>query len=241
MDRSIYLSMTGAKTALLRQELVAHNLANASSTGCRAELDALRSVPLRGEGATTRAYALSANIGHDDRTGPVESTGRPLDVALIGRSWLSVQAPDGTEAYTRNGALHVDATGLIVTQAGWPVVGDGGPLTVPEGASVEVSPDGRISATIGEAAPVVIGRLKLVTPQAPLTRGLDGLFRSAEGELPADANARVQSEALEGSNVNTIETMAAMIALHRHFEQQMKALEGAEQRGQTAARLLSPP
>ena len=100
--------------------------------------------------------------------------------------------------------------------------------------------DGTLSATVGSARPQVLGRLKLVTPEAPLQRGGDGLFRAADGaDVPADAAARVQSGALEGSNVSAVETMVAMIAAARQFEQQLKMLQGAEQRDQGAAKLLS--
>ena len=118
MDRLIYLSMAGAKATMQRQDSLANNLANASTTGFRAELQAFRAVPVRGDGASTRVYALESTIGHDDRAGPVQSTGRPLDVAVEGKSWLAVQSLDGTEAYTRAGALHVSAEGQLVTPGG---------------------------------------------------------------------------------------------------------------------------
>jgi flagellar basal-body rod protein FlgF len=241
MDRLIYLAMSGAKATLQRQDTLANNLANASTTGFRAEMQAFRAVPVRGDGATTRAYALESTVGHDDRAGPVSTTGRALDVAVQGKSWLSVQALDGTEAYTRAGSLQVNAEGQLVTPTGLPVLGDGGPITVPANASIDIAPTGQITATVGSNKPQVVGRLKLVTPEAPLQRGTDGLFRSADGaELPNDAAARVQSGALEGSNVSPVETMVAMIAAARQFEQQMKMLQGAEQREQSAAKLLTP-
>ena len=75
MDRLIYLSMAGAKATLQRQDTLANNLANASTTGFRAEMQAFRAVPVRGDGASTRVYALESTIGHDTRPGPVSSTG----------------------------------------------------------------------------------------------------------------------------------------------------------------------
>lgn len=240
MDRLIYLSMSGAKASMQRQEVLTNNLANASTTGFRAELAAFRAVPIRGDGATTRAYALETTTGYDDKSGPVTPTGNPLDVAVQGKAWLAVQSLDGTEAYTRGGALQVNAEGLIVTAAGLPVNGDGGPITVPAGATPEIAADGTITAKVGNQRPQAIGRLKLVTPEAPLTRGVDGLFRAPDGDLPADATARVQSGALEGSNVSPVETMVAMISAARQFEQQMKMLQGAEQREQNASKLLGP-
>ena len=240
MDRLIYLAMSGAKATLQRQDLLANNLANASTHGFRAELQAFRAVPVRGDGASTRVFALESTVGHDSRSGPVQATGRALDVAMQGGAWLAVQALDGTEGYTRAGALQVGTDGQLVTAAGLPVLGDGGPITLPPNAAVDVASDGSITTQVGNDPPVQAGRLKLVTPSGALARGEDGLFRAAEGELPADADARLQSGALEGSNVSPVETMVAMIAAARQFEQQMKMLQGAEQRDQAAARLLSP-
>ncbi|MEI6026717.1 MAG: flagellar basal-body rod protein FlgF [Betaproteobacteria bacterium] len=240
MDRMIYLSMAAAKATMQRQEVVSHNLANVSTNGFRAELSAFRAVPVRGDGASSRVYALESTVGYSNAPGVVQTTGRPLDVAVKGNSWLAVQALDGTEAYTRAGAMEVNAEGLLTDLQGRPVVGDGGPLTIPANAQVEVASDGTVSAKVGRERPQPLGRLKLVTPEAPLQRGTDGLFRAAEGDLGADPTARLQSGALEGSNVNAVESMVAMISAARQFEQQMKALQTAEQKEQSAAKLLAP-
>lgn len=240
MDRLIYLSMSGAKAALQRQDSLANNLANVSTNGFRAELQSFRAVPVLGDGASTRVYALETSIGHDIRPGPMQTTGRPLDVAAQGNAWFAVQALDGAEAYTRAGALQVNAEGQLVTTSGLPVLGDGGPITLPTNANVDIASDGSISAQVGNGRPQQVGRLKMVVPEEALTRGTDGLFRAADGDLPAVPEARLQSGALEGSNVSPVETMVAMISAARQFEQQMKMLQGAEQREQGAARLLAP-
>ena len=240
MDRVIYLAMAGAKATMQRQDVLAHNLANASTTGFRAEMTAFRAVPVLGDGASTRVYAIESTPGYNPEPGPVAATGRNLDVAMKGNAWLAVQGADGTEAYTRNGALDVNAEGLLVTRTGQTVMGDGGPITLPPQAQVLIGADGTLSATVGNGRPQGVGKLKLVTPEAPLQRGEDGLFRAADGaDLPADASARVQTEALEGSNVSPVESMVAMIAAARQFEQQMKMLQTSQEREQSATRLLS--
>ncbi len=239
MDRLIYLSMSGAKATLQRQDSLANNLANVSTTGFRAELQAFRAVPVRGDGATTRVYALESTIGYNNAAGPVQTTGRSLDVALTGNAWLAVQGLDGTEAYTRAGALQTNSEGQLVTLSGLPVVGDGGPIQLPPNASVDISADGLITTKLANGRPQQAGRLKMVTPEAPMARGTDGLFRPGDGnDLPADTTARLQSGALEGSNVSPVETMVAMISASRQFEQQMRMLQGAEQREQAASKLL---
>lgn len=240
MDRVIYLAMAGAKANMQRQDVLAHNLANASTTGFRAELTAFRAVPVLGDGASTRVYAIETTPGYNPDPGPVAATGRNLDVAMRGNAWLAVQAGDGTEAYTRAGALDVNNEGVLVTRAGLQVVGDGGPITIPPNGRVLIGGDGMVTATVGNGAPQGVGRIKLVTPEAPMQRGADGLFRAAGGDdLPADATAGLQTEALEGSNVSPVESMVAMISAARQFEQQMKMLQTAQEREQSATRLLS--
>ena len=241
MDRLIYLSMSAAKATMQRQEVLAHNLANASTNGFRAEMAALRAVPVQGDGASTRVYMLETTVGYDDAPGVVQTTGRPLDVAVAGKSWLAVQALDGTEAYTRAGALEVNAEGTLVDVAGRPVLGDGGPIAVPPNASIDIANDGSVSARVGNGRPQNVGRIKLVTSEDKLKRGDDGLFRAASGDpLDPDPNARLRAGALEGSNVSAVETMVAMIAAARQFEHQMKMLQNAEQKEQAAAKILAP-
>jgi flagellar basal-body rod protein FlgF len=239
MDHLIYLSMAGAKATMQRQEVLANNLANASTPGFRAELTAFRAVPVLGGGASTRVYAIESTPGYSNEPGVVQPTGRNLDVAMKGNAWLAVQALDGTEAYTRAGSLDVNAEGVLVTKNGLTVLGDGGPINVPANAMIGIGADGTVSASVGNAKPQAVGRLKLVTPEAPLTRGTDGLFRAGEGDLPADATARLQDGALESSNVSPIETMISMIAAARQFEQQMKMLHNEQEKEQGAAKLLS--
>ncbi len=240
MDRMLYVAMAGAKAAMQRQDVVAHNLANVSTNGFRAELTAFRAVPVLGDGASTRVYTVESTPGYSAEPGPVNATGRALDVAMTGNAWLAVQGRDGSEAYTRSGALEVNPEGLLVTTAGGlQVQGDGGPITVPGNAEVLVAADGTVTAKVGGGRPQAIGRLKLVAPEAPLQRGDDGLFRSPQGDLSADTSARLQAGALEGSNVSPVAAMVAMIAAARQFEQQMKMMQTAQEGEQSANKLLA--
>src|SRR5688572_9752896 len=105
MDRMIYVAMSGAKQTLYQQANVSHNLANVSTNGYRAQNTAFRAVPVIGEGAPTRAFVVDSSPGADLTPGAIQQTGRDLDVAIEGSGWLAVQAPDGSEAYTRSGAF----------------------------------------------------------------------------------------------------------------------------------------
>ena len=237
MDRMIYLSMAGAKAAMQRQDVLSNNLANVSTNGFRAELQAFRSVPVQGGGASTRAFALETSIGYSDAPGAITPTGRNLDVAMQGNAWLAVQAVDGTEAYTKAGSLDVNAEGLLVMRNGNPVLGDGGPINIPPNSTVEIGGDGTVSVRSLTSAAHHRG-----PPEAGHARGAkrgdDGLFRAPDGDLPANPAARLQDGALEGSNVSPVETMVAMISAARQFEQQMKLLQIAQTQGQQSSKLL---
>ena len=239
MDRMIYLSMSGAKATMQRQDTLANNLANVATPGFRAELQSFRAVPVQGSGASTRVFSLETTTGYDATPGAITSTGRNLDVAVKGNAWLTVQALDGTEAYTRGGSLEVSNDGTLTTRSGLPVMGDGGLLQVPPNTAVSIGADGTVSAKGVDGRTTAIGKLKLVTPEAPLKRGDDGLFRGADGDLQADETARVQDGALEGSNVSAVESMVSMIAAARQFEAQMKMISTAEANEKSASQLLT--
>lgn len=238
MDRMLYVAMAGAKAAMQRQDLIAANLANASTTGFREELSAYRSLPVTGDGASTRVYAIESTPAYNPAPGAVHATGRALDVAMSGNAWLAMQTRDGSEAYTRFGAFEVDAGGQLVGVGGLTVMGSDGPIAVPANAELHIAADGTISARVGNGRAQTIARLKLVTPEAPLARGEDGLFRAAGGELALDPAARLTSGALEGSNVSPIAAMVAMIAATRQFEQQMKMMQTSHETEQAATKLL---
>ncbi|RYY65373.1 MAG: flagellar basal-body rod protein FlgF [Comamonadaceae bacterium] len=242
MDRLIYTAASGARALTQRQDGIANNLANANTPGYRSDNVAFRAVPVRGVGAPTRIVSLEASAGFDDASGPIEQTGRNLDVAVMGKGYLAVQAPDGTEAYTRAGALQVTDQGQLVTSAGLPVNGAAGAINIPVGSTVTIARDGTVSAKGAIGPAQTVGQLKLVNPPpADMRKGADGLLRLENGEeAPADATVRVAAGALEGSNVNVVEAMVGMIAAARQFETQMKLLQTAEQNDQRASQLLAP-
>lgn len=243
MDRIIYTAMSGANAAANRQSVLAGNLANASTNGFRAQLATYRAVPVRGDGATTRVMAEEATAGHSNAAGPAIRTDRNLDAMAMGDAWFAVQNLQGTESYTRNGHFEVSPEGTLTTGTGYSVLSsDGSPITIPQGAQIMLGQDGTISAKVGNEPPNVIARLKLVTPtnEDPLKRNPDGLFTTISGnDLDSDAAARIQTGALEGSNVNPIETMVSMIQAARQFESQMRLLQSAENNERTADKLLS--
>jgi flagellar basal-body rod protein FlgF len=243
MDRFLYVSMTGAKETLRAQTVNNHNLANASTTGFRADLSAFQTRAVAGSGYQSRAYATNATVGWDSSQGSLMSTGRDLDVGIQGPGWIAVQGPDGREAYTRAGDLRIDPSGLLQNGAGLQVMGEGGPISVPPHTSLLIGADGTISIVpVGQGPETTsqVGRIKLVNPAAEtLVRGDDGLFRTNDGsDAPPDANVRVATGVLESSNVNIADAMVNMIELSRHFDLQVKAMRTAEENAAASAQLL---
>jgi flagellar basal-body rod protein FlgF len=244
MDRLIYTAASGAKHILEQQATTSHNLANVSTTGFRAQIDAFRAVPVQGEGLPTRTFVVDSTVGADFTSGPLQATGRDLDVAVKGRGWIAVQMADGTEAYTRNGALQMSPNGLLQTQDGQTIQGEGGPISIPPDVTVSIGADGTVATIAGgppPAASTVLGRLKLVNPpEQNLVRGDDGLFRTRDGSaVPGDPQVVVAGGMLEGSNVNAVDAMVDMITLARSFETQMNLLKNAENNAAKATQILA--
>lgn len=244
MDRLIYTVASGTKHIMEQQATTSNNLANASTTGFRAQLDSFRAVPVQSEGLPTRAFVVDNTVGSDFTAGPLQVTGRDLDVAVKGNGWIAVQMADGSESYTRNGSLQVSANGILQTSNGLTVAGENGPITIPPDSKVSVGSDGSISTlstTTVPATATVLGRIKLVNPNnADLVRGDDGMFRLKDGtSAQSDPAVAVAGGALEGSNVSAIDSMVNMISLGRSFETQMSLLKNAENNAAKAAQILA--
>jgi flagellar basal-body rod protein FlgF len=244
MDRMLYLAMSTAKQTMQAQAVNTNNLANATTTGFKADLEQFRSMPVYGEGMPSRVYAMTERPGIDFEQGPINATGRDLDMAIQGEGWIAVQAKDGSEAYTRAGDLRIDSTGMLTTGAGLPVMGNnGGPVIVPPAETLEIGGDGTISIRpIGQAASTLaeVDRIKLVNPDAAnLTKGEDGLIRLKDGgTAPANAEVTLISGALEGSNVSTVDAMVKMIELQRQYEMQVKMMSTAKENESATDQLL---
>ncbi len=243
MDKYLYLAMNGAAQAMLAQQSNANNLANVSTTGFKAALDHFQSNPVTGPGHLDRVYSTNENAGADFRPGAIAGTGRDLDLAINGEGWFAVQADDGSTAFSRRGDLRIDPTGLLLNGANQVMLGEGGPITIPQFESLVIGRDGTISIrAAGQAASalVAVDRIRLVNPPSQqLYRGEDGLFRSRDvAEVPADASVTVTSGALEASNVNAVDAMVRMIDYARYYEQQVKLMKLASENDAASARLM---
>jgi flagellar basal-body rod protein FlgF len=244
MDKALYIAMTGAKHNMLAQTNHANNLANLNTTGFRADFAQARSMGVYyGEGQPTRAYALTESPATDFAQGAMINTGNEMDLAVNGPGFLAVQAPDGTEAYTRAGNLSIDAAGVLRTSNGLPVLGNGGPITFPPLEKLEIGGDGTLSIVAqgqGPEAMVEINRIRLVNPAAQnLEKGEDGLFRQRDGlPAPVAAEVRVVGGFLEGSNVNAVNEFTNILSLSRQYEMQVKFMKSVEENSTASVRLL---
>jgi flagellar basal-body rod protein FlgF len=243
MDKLLYISMTGARESLDAQQLRANNLANVSTNGFKADYHQFRSMSVFGEHHPSRAYAMGERPGTDLSSGVLMETGRDLDVAIKGDGWLAVQLPDGTEAYTRAGDLQRDVSGMVVTGSGLPVMGDNGPIILPEYETLELGVDGTISIRgLGDDGQTItqINRLKLVNPDlSTLVKGEDGLMRTRDGaQVAPDANVQIVNGMLEGSNVNPVAELTGLITMSRLFELNVRLMKTAQENDEAAARMM---
>ena len=244
MDELIYTAMTGAKQTEYAQAINSNNLANISTTGFRADLHSFSSVPIEGPGVDSRVNAVVESYGTDFAQGAIQDTGNSLDIAIRGEGFIAVQAPDGTEAYTRAGDLRIQTGGLLANGAGHLVMGDGGPVALPPNISLLIGRDGTISVQPIGAGPetlTIADRIKLVNPDpALLAKGFDGLFDLEEGAVAdADATVEVTAGALESSIVNVAKTLVNMIELARQYEMQVNVIKEAEENADAAAQMMN--
>jgi flagellar basal-body rod protein FlgF len=240
----IYVAMSGAKQLMQAQALVANNLANLSTDGFRADLARFEAKPIVGAGYQSRVNAVGSGLGFDRSAGTLVQTDRDLDLANHGPGWFAVQAPDGSEAYTRGGSLSINGLGLLETARGELVLGDNGPVAVPAHIQVTVGADGTVSIVPQGQGPETlaqVARMKLVNPDpAQLVKRPDGLVQLADGELAeADAAVTIVSGFIESSNVNAAQTMVSMIELARQFEVELRMMQVADENASQASRLAS--
>lgn len=246
MDRLVYTAMSGLRSQMAAQATIANNIANASTTGFRAERISFDRLVLQGEGLQTRQFAAEEVSDFDRRAGTIVQTARPLDVAMTTDSWIAVQAADGSEAYTRRGDLSVAPSGVLETGDGFPVMGSGGPITVPPHQSIAIADDGTVSIVpLGgdPTQPQVIDKIRLASPEGSQTvKGLDNLLHvKGGGVLPEDLDARLRAGALEQSNVNLTQALVDMIDNQRSYEVQAGLLKEAKTMDESAASLMRLP
>jgi flagellar basal-body rod protein FlgF len=239
MDKLIFTAVSGAERLQRSQQVHANNLANMDTSGFRASMEVAGNTELAGYGYDDRHMATMQTDTINTRAGAVRETGRPLDVAIGGKGFLAVQYGDG-EAYTRSGEIEIDANGALSVH-GRPLLGEGGPITLPQNTAVEIGTDGTISVlTEGATQMQVVDKLRLVNAEgAELTKNEAGLIVTRDGaNLAADPAVSVKPRSLEGSNVSAIEEMISTMSLTRSYEIQMKLFQASDKMNESGNRLI---
>ena len=227
MDSGLYAACAALMARTDALDTIANNLANSSTGGFRARHTTFGSV-LAGYGQTLNSQ-LNVATNHfgvlgashlDMEAGPLQPTGNPLDLGIDGPGFLTVQTPNGV-GYTRNGALQVSAKGQLVTANGNPVLSVNGPINLPVGANVTISPDGTVNAD-----GAIAGKLQLVefAPNAdPQSMG-GANYTVPQNQVIASTTSQIRQGMLEGSNVNPVSTVVELIDAQRAAEGMRHAL-----------------
>ena len=243
MDKMLYTATNGARQAMQAQTAIAHNLANANTTGFKSHFNTFTSWHVSGPGYNSRVMNQQSAEDIDLSSGAIATTDRELDVAINGEGFIAVQNTKGEEAYTRAGDLKIDSAGRLTTGTGFAVLGNGGPIAIPPAEKIEIGQDGSISIVpVGQSpdALVIADRIKLVNPDLKnLQKDADGLFQSDGGAVqPAAAGIKLESGVLEHSNVNAVGQMIELITNARQFETNIKLMQEAKTTDESSARLL---
>jgi flagellar basal-body rod protein FlgF len=240
MDALIYTAMSGAERALRGQQVHANNLANMDTGGFRANMELSAAQAVNGYGYDDRHMSQLQANSLSTKPGTMKSTGRELDVAIAGNGFLTVQSANG-EAYTRAGNMTLDETGTLRVN-GDVVLGEGGPITLPEYTAIAIGNDGTVSIQApGTTTMQVIDKLRLVKAEASeLTKNTQGLLVARDGNpLATDPSVVLRPGHLEGSNVSAVEEMVSVMSLNRTFEIQMKLFSATDSMTQAGNRLIS--
>jgi len=228
MDSGLYTAYSGLRATADLLDVVANNLANVNTTGFKSDetfqMMYNRAVSEAGAGPLEDAMNNSAAIGgslSNFEPGVMKATGRELDVAIEGNGFFAVQAPGGVY-YTRNGSLHLNSDGGLVTSENLPVLGEGGPIQIPAGR-VSISAGGEI---VVEGNAVDTLRVVDFADKRALEKVGDSMFRSV-GQEPVvlePGRRTVRQGTLEQSNVNAVREMVVMIDIMRRFEALQKTV-----------------
>lgn len=227
MIEGIRTSGAAMRPAAIAQEILANNLANATTSGFQQDRLAFeRVLDQPGAESAPASGAPEVRSALDGRPGPYQVTQNPFDLALQGDGYFVVATPEG-DRYTRAGHFQLAADGTLATPEGHPVLSSGGPLTLPTSGEVRVTADGEI-----RDERQVYGRLRIVRFEAgegAAPRHAGGGLLAAEGE-PVDATeTRVLQGVLEGPNVEPLQALVEMVTLLRHFEMNEKALRAQDE------------
>lgn len=239
------LVLTSDQSALERSlDIIANNIANSSTTGFKregVEFDTYLNPEPGGSGIN---FVVDRATYRDAATGPIQTTGNPLDIAIQGSGYFQVQMPDGTTRYTRSGSFKLNSQGQITTQQGYPILSDGNaPITLPDTTmDVTITGDGTISTRVDNGVDLaVLGKIGIATfadEQQMVPQG-GGLYATAQTALPTTDSSIMVQGSLEQSNVSPIAEMTQLIRIQRAYEQAANLINQENTRLNTALSVLS--
>lgn len=220
MDNASLITLSYQLAAFRSMDVIANNIANVSTPGFKRESakfeELVQRVKPSDDPASPRSlsFVRDAGIVRDVSGGRFDSTGAPFDLAINGKGYFAVQTAAG-ERYTRNGHFTLNADGIIVTEDGNPLLGDGGPISVTvDDGDVSIGPDGTVTGKQGQ-----MGKVRLVdfANERALTKQGTSLYSTTQASLPA-ANAVITQGMLESSNVQPVVEISRMIEVMRSYE-----------------------
>ena len=241
MENTSFIALS-RQSALRRQmDVVANNVANMNTAGFKGERMMFVEHLVKSKGGEKilgdrLSYVRDISTMRDLSDGPLEKTGNPLDLAITGDGYFMVQTDVGNQ-YTRNGRFQLDEGGQLVTQAGDPVLSDGGQpfFFAPGDSKISVGRDGTVSTTNG-----ALGRIAVVSfdNQHQLRPGAGGMYTTEAEAKPVERPAVVQGM-LEGSNIQPVAEMSRLIEVQRTYEGVRNFLEKEDERMRKMMRDLS--
>ncbi|NIJ08993.1 flagellar basal-body rod protein FlgG [Sphingomonas vulcanisoli] len=260
-NAALHVARTGLDAQNERMRVIANNLANVNTTGFkkdRAQFETLDYQSITDPGAASsdqNKYATGLNLGSGvkimstsrlDTQGSLQTTGNALDLAIQGAGFFQVQKPDGTTAYTRDGAFQLTAEGKIVTSDGMPLQPE---ITVPTGATnITIAADGTVSATLqGQTAATNVGKIQTVSfvnPTGLQAGGNNLLTETASsgspqvGDAGTDGRGTIAQGSLESSNVDITQELVDMIETQRAYEVNSKLIKATDEMMQYANQQL---
>ncbi len=220
MFKGIYIALSGAVLKERQIEMISQNLANANTTGYKKDRIAFQDYMISqkrgmGEALESRTMSTLSSIMTDFSSGAFIKTGNRLDIALEGEGFITLEG----ERYTKRGDLKIDDEGYLITQSSMKVLGEGGPIQVPQGR-IEISPSGDI----------VVDGIQVDTLKITHFEDINALIKTGEevfssGQQGIEGSTTVQQGFLEGSNVSVIKEAVQMISTMREFETYKKTIQ----------------
>jgi flagellar basal-body rod protein FlgF len=238
MENTLFIGLSRQMVLRTNMDIIANNVANMNTSGYRGQNLVFSEFLSKPKGGNDPLSFVQDKLQYQiTEAGPVQVTGNPLNVALNGPGFMGVQGPGGTTSYTRAGDFQTDASGRLLTAAGFPVLDSGGgPITIPASATeINIDDKGAISDQNGQIGQLMLSEFDNIQALNPIG---NGLYTANGGSRPATQTS-VKQGALEGSNVKPVLEMTRMIDTLRTYQSTQQVLQTENERLRNAVRQLT--